>query len=65
MHHKINSELKNVAEWTQANKITVNSQKLFALIIPLKIVNPIPNFEVYFQDNSVTIKESVKYGHYN
>jgi len=60
LRDKINSELKNVAEWTQANKITVNPHKSFALIIPPKIINPIPNIEVYFQDNSVTIKESVK-----
>jgi len=26
LHNKMNSELKNVAEWTQANKITVNPQ---------------------------------------
>jgi len=61
LRDKMNSKLKNVAEWTQANKITVNPQKPFALIIPPKIINPISNFEVFFQDNSVPIKEFVKY----
>jgi len=39
----MNSKLKNVAEWTQASKITVNPQKSFALIIPPKIINQIPS----------------------
>jgi len=61
LHDKMNSELIKVAEWTQANKITVYPQKSFALTIPPKITKPISNFEAFFQDNSVSIKESVNY----
>jgi len=50
-----------VLEWAQANKITINHKKLFTLIIPPKIINLIPNSEIFFQNNSFSVKESVQY----
>ena len=57
----INSELANVHEWTVANKITVNPKKSLALIIPPKITTSPPDIQLNFINNSVTLKDSVKY----
>ena len=57
----INSELANVHEWTVANKITVNPEKSLALIILPKITTSIPDIQLHFNNNSVTLKDSVKY----
>ena len=57
-----NSELaNNVHDWTVANKIILNPTKSLAFMIPLKITTPIPSIELYFKNNSVTLKDSVKY----
>ena len=57
----INSELANLREWTVANKITVNLEKSLALIIPLKLSTSIHDIQPHFDNNSVTLKDSVKY----
>ena len=57
----INSELANVREWTVANKITVDPEKSLALIIPHKITASILDIQLNFNNNSVTLKDSVKY----
>ena len=57
----INSELANVREWTVANKITVDPEKSLALIIPHKITTFILDIQLNFNNNSVTLKDSVKY----
>ena len=57
----INSKLANVHEWTVANKITVKPKKSLALIRPPKIITSIPDIQLHFNNNSVTIKDSVKY----
>ena len=56
----INSELENVHEWTVTNKITVNFEKS-SLIIPPIITTSIPDIQVHFYNNSVTLKDSLKY----
>ena len=57
----INPELANVREWTVANKITVDPEKSLALIIPPKITTFILDIQLNFNNNSVTLKDSVKY----
>ena len=56
-----NSELVSVHEWTAANKLTVNPEKSLALTIPPKITTSIPDIQLHFNNNSVTLKNSVKY----
>ena len=57
----ISSKLANVHERTVANKITVNPEKSLALIIPPKITTLILNIHLHFNNNSVILKDSVKY----
>ena len=57
----INFELANVHEWAVTNKITVNPEKSLALILPPKITTPIPDIQLHFKNNSVTVEDSVKY----
>ena len=44
-----------------ANKITVDPEKSLALIIPHKITTSILDIQLNFNNNSVTLKDSVKY----
>ena len=44
-----------------ANKITVNPEKSLALIILPKITTSIPDIQLNFNNNSVTLKDSVNY----
>ena len=44
-----------------ANKITINPKKSLALIISPKITTPNPDIQLHFNNNSVTLEDSVKY----
>ena len=44
-----------------ANKITANPEKSLALIIPSKTTSSIPDIQPNFNNNLVTLKDSVKY----
>ena len=57
----LNSELAYVHEWIVANKITLNPEKSLALIIPPKITTSIPDIQLHFNNNSVTLKDSVEF----
>ena len=46
---------------TKASNKTVNSQKSSVLIIPPKTTNPIPDINVFFNNNLVSINNYVKY----
>ena len=47
--------------WTKGNKIIVNPQKSSVLIIPPKTTNPIPDIDVFFNNDLVSINKSVRY----
>ena len=44
-----------------ASKISVNPEKSLSLIIPPKITTPIPDIQLHFYNNLVTLEDSVKY----
>ena len=56
-----NRELANVHKWTQANKITGNSQKSSSSIIPPKTTNNTCDIEISFDNSIRALQDSVKY----
>ena len=61
LSEKMNQELTTVHKWTTANKITVNPEKSYCLIIPPKKNLSISNISIYFNDSTIKINDPVKY----
>ena len=51
----------NVHEWAVSNKIIVIALKSLALLISPKIITLIPDIQLHFNNNSVTLVDFVKY----
>ena len=61
LKNNITSELQKVHIWTNANTITVNTQKTMTLILPPKITNPSPDIEIQFLNSSISANDQIKY----
>ena len=57
----MNTELQNLSNWFDSNKLTVNSSKSNFLIIPPKLNKPFPQTNVFLNNISIPQCISIKY----
>ena len=58
---KCNTELNQLKNWCNTNKLQINPKKSNVLLIPSKLNSPPLNLKIYYDNSSIACQESCKY----